>query len=69
MVSEGAPKLSLYKRMEMSGSSYGAMAYQENVTTFLDSFYHSNDDQRDVMSMLSMKGHGVSFKIELLYFH
>eukprot|EP00111_Clytia_hemisphaerica_P003707 TCONS_00010636-protein len=55
---EEGQKFSLYKRMEMSGSSYGAMAYQSNVTEFLNSFFHSNDDQRDVMAMLAMEGHG-----------
>jgi len=60
MVSDGGAKLSLYKRMEMKGSSYGAMAYEQNVTTFLNSFFQSNDDQRNVMAMLAMKGHGVT---------
>ena len=59
MVSEKGPKMSLYKRMEMAGSSYGAMAYQDNVTEFLNSFFRSNDDQRDVMAMMAMDGHGV----------
>ena len=66
MVSGEGPKLSLYKRIEMSGGSYGAMAYQNNITEFLNSFFHSNDDQRDVMALLAMKGHGVRAKKALL---
>ena len=68
MVSEEGPKMSLYKRMEMAGSSYGAMAYQDNVTEFLNSFFHSNDDQRDVMAMMAMEGHGVRLLFKSIRF-
>lgn len=59
IVSEDGGQLTLYKRVQMSGSSYGAMTYDKNVTEFFKSFFQSNDDQRETMAMLTMTGHEV----------
>ena len=52
-------ELTLYKRVAMTGSSYGAMAYKKNTTEFFYSFFKNNDDQRNAMAMLAMEGHSV----------
>ena len=55
----GLKKLQLYQRIQITGSAYGMVSFNNNATQLLRSFFKSNEDQKDGMAFMGMGEHAV----------